>query len=626
MRKTNQFSLFGQRRFAPFFWTQFLGALNDNVFKTGVMTALTFDAMNWTTMDRGFLNNLIPGLFILPFVLFSAFAGQLADKFEKSRFIQNIKLLEIGIMLIAAFGWMTHNLWLLIAAVAGMGLHSALFGPAKYAYLPQKLAPSELTGGNGVVEMGTFVGILVGQISGAMLVSHQKNGLILIAASAIFFALFGWLCSRRIPQTPAPAPQLAINWNFFAETLRNLRFSGRNRTVFVAMLANSWFWFYGAIILAQFPVYTEAFLHGSYGIFVLLLSTFSLGVGIGSLWCERLSGRRVEMGLVPLGAAGLSLFGYDLYRASTSYTNTAAVDMIGFLQQIGSVHIVLDCLMIGVVGGIYIVPLFALIQTRCDPQHISRTIAGMNILNAIFMVAAALVAMSLLQAGLTIPQLFLVTAILNAVVTLLVFILVPEFMLRFVAWILLHSVRRIACVQEEPLPENGAALLICNQASPWNAVAMLAVMPRPVRLVIDQRLLEKPLLSWLLRIAKAIPVIASDHRPANAEIAADRIVQALMAGELVCVFGSNGLGQAHPSLLSKTQINDILKRAAMSGPVVPMALRSASNGVLNQISDTDASAGKDVDKSHWLVRQQLVVGNPLTVAEWAASACLDRMQ
>jgi MFS family permease len=442
MRKTSQFSLFSQRRFAPFFWTQFLGALNDNVFKTGVMTALTFDALHWTTMDRGFLNNLIPGLFILPFVLISAFAGQLADKFEKSCFIRRIKLLEIGIMAIAGFGWMTHNLWLLIAAVAGMGVHSALFGPVKYAYLPQKLEASELTGGNGVVEMGTFVGILLGQILGAMLVSHRQSGLELIAGGALAIALLGWICSRRIPDSPPPVPQLKINWNLFAEAARNLRFSSRNKTVFAAMLANSWFWFYGAILLAQFPVYTEAYLHGDYSIFVLLLSTFSLGVGTGSLLCERLSGHKVEIGLVPLGAIGLSLFGYDLYRASLAYGNTTAVDVFGFLQQVGSVHIVLDCLMIGIVGGIYIVPLFALVQTRCDPQHMSRTIAGMNILNALFMVAAALVAMVLLKAGLSIPQLFLLTALLNAVFALGLFIAVPEFPVSFIAWMRRHRLRR----------------------------------------------------------------------------------------------------------------------------------------------------------------------------------------
>ncbi len=592
-----------------------MGALNDNVFKTGVMTALTFDAMNWTTMDRGFLNNLIPGLFILPFVLFSAFAGQLADKFEKSRFIQNIKLLEISIMLLAAFGWMTHNLWLLIAAVAGMGLHSALFGPAKYAYLPQKLAPTELVGGNGVVEMGTFVGILLGQILGAMLVSHQQKGLLLIAVGTIVIALLGWLSSRKIPDSPPPVPSLVIDWNFFAETLRNLRFSRSNRVVFFAMLANSWFWFYGAIILAQFPVYSSDFLHGDYGIFVLLLSTFSLGVGIGSLLCERLSGRRVEIGLVPLGAIGLTLFGYDLYRASTAYSNMDAVDVFGFLQQVGSVHIVVDCLMIGIVGGIFIVPLFALIQTRCDPHHMSRTIAGMNILNALFMVVAALVAMLLLQAGLSIPQLFLVTAILNAVITLSIFMLVPEFLMRFLAWILLHTARRIRCVHAERIPQQGGALLICNPISRLDAIVVIAASPRPLRLVVDSRVFDQPFYSWLFHAANALPIAVIEKNAKNADAMCNDIVQALMADELVCVVPTFNLTQTHELLLSKDQMRNILKRVMV--PVIPVALRAAKTSSLNNIVGKDnAGTNKNSGKRKWIRSLQFVIDQPVRAGEW----------
>ena len=434
MRKPGQFSLLGQRRFAPFFLAQFFGAFNDNVFKTALLTVLTFEALDWTTLDRGFLNNLIPGLFILPFVLFSALAGQLADKFEKSGMVRYIKLLEIAIMVVAAVGWMRHDLWLLIAAVAGMGLHSTLFGPVKYAYLPQKLHADELMGGNGLVEMGTFVGILLGEVLGAVLVSQKPWGIEYVAVGTIAIAVAGWLAGRAMPHSPAPAPELKINWNVATETVRNIRFSMQNRAVFVAMLANSWFWFYGAIVLAQFPLYSKDYLHGDHGIFVLLLTIFSLGIGVGSLLCERLAGRRIEIGLVPLGALGLTLFGCDLYLASTSYQNTTLVDIAGFVQQTGSMRILFDCLMIGVFGGFYIVPLFALIQTRCDQTHISRTIAGMNILNALFMVCAALLAMVLLNMGMTIPQIFLVTALLNAVVAIAIFSAMPEFLVRFLIW------------------------------------------------------------------------------------------------------------------------------------------------------------------------------------------------
>jgi MFS family permease len=430
----SQFSLLRQRRFAPFFWTQFLGAFNDNVFKTALLTILTYDALSWTTMDVGLLNNLIPGLFILPFVLFSASAGQLADKMEKSRLARWVKLLEIAIMAIAAYGWLAHQLWLLVAAVVGMGLHSTLFGPVKYAYLPQHLRRDELTGGNGVVEMGTFVGILLGEILGAVLVVQKPAGLELVAGATIAFAILGWLASRGIPLTPAAVPNLKINWNPWTATVQNLRFS-KGRAVFLGMLLNSWFWFYGAIVLAQFPVYARQNLHGDHTVFVLLLTIFSLGIGAGSLLCERLSRGQIEPGLVPLGAVGLSVFGFDLFAASMGFAPGGPVDALGMVSAPGGIRILLDCLMIGVAGGVYIVPLFAMIQTRCHRDHVSRTIAGMNILNALFMVAAALLAMLLLGLGLTIAQLFLVTAALNAVVTLSIFLLMPEFLQRFLAWI-----------------------------------------------------------------------------------------------------------------------------------------------------------------------------------------------
>jgi MFS family permease len=445
MTPPNQFSLLSQRRFGPFFWTQFFGAFNDNVFKTALLTVLTYEAIHWTSLDVGLLNNLIPGLFILPFVLFSASAGQLADKVEKSKLARAVKLLEIAIMLVAGFGWLTHSLWLLVAAVVGMGLHSTLFGPVKYAYLPQHLKTDELIGGNGVIEMGTFVGILLGEVVGALLVLQRPWGVAAVAGGTLAVAVIGWLASRAIPESPAPAPELKLSWNPLAESIRNLAFSSKNRPLLLAMLGNSWFWFYGAIVLAQFPLYAKNTLHGDYSVFVLLLTVFSFGIGAGSLLCERLSDRKIEIGLVPLGAIGLTLFGIDLYLASVGYGVPAAAalfDIGGFLARPGSLRILFDCVLIGVFGGFYIVPLFALIQTRCERAHVARTIAGVNILNALFMVAAAGVAMLLLKAGCSIPQIFLATAILNALFAATMFMLVPEFLQRFAAWLSASFVRR----------------------------------------------------------------------------------------------------------------------------------------------------------------------------------------
>jgi 1-acyl-sn-glycerol-3-phosphate acyltransferase len=610
MRKPSQFKLLTQRRFAPFFWAQFFGAFNDNVFKTALLTVLTFEAVSWTTMDRGFLNNLIPGLFILPFVLFSAIAGQLADKFEKSALVRYVKLLEIAIMLLAAVGWMRQDVWLLIVAVAGMGLHSALFGPVKYAYLPQKLAPDELVGGNGLVEMGTFVGILLGEVLGAVLVLHKPWGIELVAGGTIAIACAGWLASRAIPLSPAPAPELKINWNLATETVRNIRFSKQNRPVFLSMLANSWFWFYGAILLAQFPLYAKEYLHGDHSIFVLLLTIFSLGIGTGSLLCERLSGHKVEIGLVPFGAIGLTIFGFDLFLASGSYTNTSLVDITGFVQQQGSIRILLDFLLIGVFGGLYIVPLFALIQTRCDPEHMSRTIAGMNILNAVFMVVAALLAMVLLNLGLSIPQLFMVTAILNALVTLYIFTVVPEFLLRFLAWLMLHSTHRVRTFNAERIPAEGGAILVCNHVSYMDAIVILAASPRPLRFVMDHRIFKTPLLSTLFKAVRAIPIAPASEDPAIMEAAYGSIARALERGELVCIFPEGKLTRDGELNEFKGGIMKILERTPV--PVIPMALRGLWGSLWTRSADNPFQRSF---RSGPFSKLELVVGQPMVAAE-----------
>ncbi len=609
MSHSSQFALLAQRRCGPFFWTQFLGAFNDNVFKTALLTILTYEALSWTTMDVGLLNNLIPGLFILPFVLFSATAGQLADKFEKSRIARYVKLLEIAIMSIAAAGWMTHDLWLLIAAVVGMGLHSTLFGPVKYAYLPQQLKPEELVGGNGVIEMGTFVGILLGEILGAVLVVYKPWGVELVAGGTIAIAVIGWLASRGIPLTPAPEPELNINWNPVSETIRNIGFTRQNRPVFLSVLGNSWFWFYGAIILAQFPVYAKNYLHGDHSVFVLLLTVFSLGIGAGSLLCERLSGRKVEIGLVPFGSIGLSVFGFDLFLASLGYTNAGLVDMSGFIARHGSLRILFDVIMIGIFGGLYIVPLFALIQTRCDPKHLSRTIAGMNIMNALFMVTAALAAMVLLKMGFTIPQIFMATAIMNAAVAIYIFTLVPEFLMRFIAWLLIHTIHRVRGIDTDRIPAEDAAVLVCNHVSYVDAIVIMAASPRPIRFVMDHRIFRIPVLSWVFKTAKAIPIAPAKEDPQLMEKAYADIAQALHEGELVCIFPEGKLTATGDMNEFKGGIKKIIERSPV--PVIPMALRGLWGSMLTR---GDGNPFERSFKRGPLSQLALVVGKPIAPA------------
>lgn len=433
---TSQFTLLKRRHFLPLFLTQFLGAFNDNVLKNALVILIAFQGASMTSMDPKLMVNVCAGLFILPFFLFSASAGQLADKYEKSQLIRLVKVLEIAIMAIAAAGFLLLNLVLLLTALFLMGLHSTMFGPLKYAILPQHLHEDEMIGGNALIESGTFLAILLGTLLGGTLIGLGEVGPSYAAGVCCVIAVLGYLSSRGIPAAPAPEPDMPINWNPLSETWRSLKSAKQNRAVFLSILGISWFWFYGATFLSQFPTYARENLGGGESVVTLLLAIFSVGIGLGSLLCEKLSRHHVEPGIVPLGSIGLTLFAVDLYFASPASAATASLSVGQFLAQAGSLRVLADLVLIGVFGGFYCVPLYAIMQTRSEASHRSRIIAANNIVNALFMVVAALLAMVLLAADFTVPQLFLITALLNAVVALYIYTVVPEYLNRFAACIL----------------------------------------------------------------------------------------------------------------------------------------------------------------------------------------------
>ena len=557
---SSQFGLMREQRFRPFFFTQFLGAFNDNIFKTAFITLVTFHTAQLTRIDSSTLVTVLPGVFILPFFIFSAISGQLSDKLDKDKVARGVKLFEICIMCFAAYGFYYHQLWPLVTALFFMGLHSTIFGPMKYAYLPQQLAPEEIVGGNGMVEMGTFVAILLGQVLGASLIKVNPGGGI-AAIGVITVAVLGWLVSRRIPRTPAGDPALKIDWNPISSTINNVKLANTTRSVWLSILGISWFWFYGATMVTQFPNYAQGVLHGSETTFIAMLSIFSIGIGVGSLLCEKLSSGHVEIGLVPFGAIGLTVFGADFYFATPH-----AMEM-GSL----TIRLICDLILIGTFGGFYIVPLYALIQTR-SPKHLqSRVIAANNILNAAFMVASALVSLLLLKLGLSIAQLFLATAIFNALVAIYIYSLVPEFLLRFITWILVHSIYRLEKRGIHNIPEEGAALLICNHVSFVDPLIIMAACPRPIRFVMDHNIFKLPILGFAFRDAKAIPIAPAKEDVTALEQAYDDIASALQAGELVAIFPEGGVtrdGQLQPF---KSGVDKILSRTPV--PVVPMALQ-----------------------------------------------------
>jgi hypothetical protein len=568
----NQFTLLKERRFLPYFLTQFLGAFNDNVFKNALIILLAYQTSNLALSDdSNTLINLSAGLFILPFFLFSATSGQLADKYEKSLLIRLIKLLEIIIMIFAAIGFYLNNVHLLMGVLFLMGTHSTLFGPTKYGILPQHLKPEELIGGNGLVEMGTFLAILLGTITGGVLISIQPFGPTLVSITAFTVACLGYLASRSIPLTPSVDPNLRINWNPITETWHNLTFVRGNRTILLAILGISWFWFFGGIYLAQLPNYTKLNLGSNEHVVTLLLTAFSLGIGIGSLLCERLSGHKVEVGLVPFGAIGITLFSLDLsFAYSHPVVSDRLLDVSEFLQTPGSWRVLLDIVLMSTFGGVYIVPLYALIQQRSDRGHVSRVIASNNIINALLMVLSAILAIVFLKMGFTIPQLFLLVSILNALVALYIFTLVPEFIMRFLIWLLIHTLYRVETKNLDKLPEAGASVLVCNHVSYLDALVIAGCASRPVRFVMHYKIYQLPVLNFIFRTAKAIPIAGVKEDKEMLEQAFQQVSETLQAGELVCIFPEGRItnnGEIQRFLLG---ISRIIETNPV--PVIPMAL------------------------------------------------------
>ncbi|HTT09188.1 MAG TPA: MFS transporter [Gammaproteobacteria bacterium] len=527
-KNNNQFALLRERRFLPFFITQFLGAFNDNFFKIALVLMLTYQTVRPLGMESRDFNAFCGALFILPFFLFSATAGQLADKFDKAVMMRAIKLFEIVIMSLGALGFGLHSAAPLVMALFLMGLHSTLFGPVKYSFLPQHLDEAEIVGGNGLVEMGTNVAILLGEIAGGLLIADRLHGHWLVAAGTLAVAAAGYAAARQVPPSPPADPALRVNFNPITETWRSLRFARGNRTVFLSLLGISWFWFYGLVFLSLFPDLAKGVLHGDESVVVVLLTVFSIGVGVGSLLCERLSGHKVEMGLVPFGSLGLTLFGVDFYLACRGYAPLGtAMTMADFLRSTGTARLLADLAGIGLFGGFYIVPLYAVIQTRSERTHTSRVIAANNILNAFLMVCSAGFSIGLFKLGLDIPQVLLTTALVNIIVAIFICALVPEYFVRFLIWLLVHSLYHLRVRGDEHLPETGGALLIANRVTYIDALMIAAGSHRPIHFVITERELRRPFFGFLLRRMGAVIKRGRWRR---------EVEKLMRAGHLVCVF------------------------------------------------------------------------------------------
>jgi 1-acyl-sn-glycerol-3-phosphate acyltransferase len=607
----SQFRLLRERRFAPFFWTQFLGAMNDNVFKIGFTSLVTYQAARFSGVNADTAAFLISAIFILPFVLFSATSGQVADKYDKAMLTRFVKTFEIGVMLVGGAGFWLHDALLLYLCTFLMGVHSTVFGPVKYAYLPQHLDRTELVGGNGMVEMGTFVAILLGTIAGGAAAGAEAHGAAILAFGCVAIALIGRVASGFVPQSAPSQPDLRINWNPISETWRNLKLARENRTVFLSLLGISWLWFVGATFLSSFFRFAKDVLSANPDVVTVLLATFSIGIGTGSLLCERLSKKRIEIGLVPLGSIGISVFAIDLFFASHALPKAAHLLTVAeFMTPPAHWRVLADLFLLAMFGGFYSVPLYALIQSRSQPSHRARIIAANNILNSLFMIVSSLMAVALTSLGVGIPGLFLVTALLNVIVAAYIYSLVPEFLLRFVAWLLVHTFYRIRLVHAERIPEEGAAVLVCNHVSYVDAIVIMAESPRPIRFVMDHRIFRTPFAGWLFRHAKAIPIAPAYEDGELLKRAYDACANALDDGDLVCIFPEGKLTSMGDMNPFRHGVSEILRRAPV--PVVPMALRGLWGSVWSR--SADARFPRPIHKGV-MSRLTLAVGEPLEPAQ-----------
>jgi len=559
-----------QRRFGPLFLTQALGAYNDNVFKQAVIILLTYQAGMLGVNSSGVWVNAAAGIFILPFFLFSPLAGQLADKGEKSAMIRVIKLAEIGIMLLAALSLYLQSLAFTLLVLFLLGAQSTFFGPIKYSILPQFLSPDELVKGNGLINMGTFVSILIGTLLGGTLIALH-NGWLWVSIMALAVSLAGYFASRAIPVAPAVDPGLRLNWNIALQAVRGMDFLRGDRRIFLTALGISWFWFFGALVLAQMPGYVRDVLAGNAAVANSFFAWFVIGVASGSLLCNRLSRNRIELGLVPFGSIGLSIALLDLYFQAGASAATSLIGMAAFYAQSTHWRGLADVVLVGVFGGFYIVPLYALLQCDSPETHRSRIIGALNIMNALFMVVSALLAAGLLVVGLTIPEVLLITSVLNAVVAVYIYSLLPEFLWRFLVWLLISTIYRMQVRGLNHIPRSGAALLVCNHVSYADALAIAGSVPRPIRFVMYHRIYDMPVLHVLFAASKAIPIASAREDAAGLQQAYDEIDRALHSGDLVCIFPEGRLTADGEIGQFRRGVDEILQRRAV--PVIPMALQ-----------------------------------------------------
>lgn len=617
-----QFQLLFSRRLGPLFVTQFFGAFNDNLFKAALTVLFVYGSLV-AEKDKDLAVNAAAGLFVLPFFLFAALAGQVADKYEKSRIVRRVKLLEIAVALLAGVALFLQSFTMMLMVLFLLGVQSTLFGPLKFSILPQHLHETELVGGNGVVGMGTFVAILLGTIVGTLIGGGAGVSAWLFAL-VLGVALAGYLASRRIPLAPANDPGGQARWNPFTLTWRIIQLARQRKGIFLSILGISWFWLVGAVYIAQIPNLTREHLAGGPTVVTLFLTVFTVAVAMGSLLCERLSGRRIEIGLVPFGALGVSVGGIDVYFAIQNIAiqnieGGGLRDAWGFLAGSGSVRLLIDLLVLGISGGMFVIPLQAFIQARTPPDRRARIIAANNILNALFMVAgAALAILWLAVLELAIPSLLLTLGIANLVVAAYIFHQVPEFAMRFLIWALSHTMYRVTHTGLDKIPDDGAAVIVCNHVSYVDALLLAGAVRRPIRFIMFKRIYKIPVLNFVFRTGRAIPITGKSMDATAYEDAFRSIREGLSDGDLLCIFPEGALTTDGEIAPFRPGIERIIEETPV--PVIPMALRGLWGSFFSFKEGAFHNTGRFWSRVH------VVAGNPVAPTDITAPALQDKVQ
>ena len=554
--------------FWALFTTQFLGAFNDNLFKTTLTVIITFEAVKMAGLTPTALVALSGALLILPFALFSALAGQLADRYPKHRLIRLTKVGECVIMTLGGAGLVLRSMPLCLGALFLLGTQATFFGPLKYGALPELLPERRLVKGNAYVEMGTFLAILLGTIAGGVLASHDRAQL---AGVVLAVAVLGYLSARRVPALAPAAPELRVDKGWFRPTWQLVGIARQNRAVFHSILGISWFWLLGAVVLPILPEIVKDHLGGGAGVVTFVLGAFSVGVGLGAFLCERMSYEQIELGLVPIGALGLSVFLAWVGVVTGPFAaHPGAFDIARFLGQARGVWATVGILLLAISGGIFTVPLYTLLQGRSDPNSRARVVAANNVLNAVFMVGGSAALAMLSGLGVTTPQMILILAGANLLVAGYTYSVVPEFLFRLICWGLAHVVYRLEIRGRESIPKTGPAVLVCNHVTFVDWLILSAATQRPIRFVMHYEFLALPFTGRIFRDAKVIPIAGAKENPEVLDAAFDSIAAALAEGELVCIFPEGKLTRDGKLSPFRRGIERIISTTPVT--VVPLAL------------------------------------------------------